>query len=51
MLPIPHLYRLNIGWPIVANAKDTANKQAEALALSAKLVILCELINANVAVK
>ena len=43
--------RLNIGWPIVANAKDTPDKQAEALALSAKLVILCELINANVAVK
>jgi len=41
--------RLNIGWPIVANAKDTADKQAEALALRAKLVILCELINANVA--
>ncbi|MCJ8351244.1 PLP-dependent aminotransferase family protein [Moritella sp.] len=43
--------RLNIGWPIVANAKDTTNKQAAAQALSAKLVILCELINANVAVK
>ncbi|MFT7684356.1 MAG: DNA-binding transcriptional MocR family regulator [Moritella dasanensis] len=43
--------RLNIGWPIVANEKDTPDQQAEALALRAKLVILCELINANVAVK
>lgn len=43
--------RLNIGWPIVANEKETAEKQAQALALRAKLVILCELINANVAVK
>jgi len=43
--------RLNIGWPIVANEKDTADKQAEAVALRSKLVILCELINANVIAK
>jgi len=43
--------RLNIGWPIVANEKDTSEKQAEALALRAKLVILCQLINANVVIK
>lgn len=43
--------RLNIAWPIVKNEKETDEKQAEALALRGKLILLCELINEDVNAK
>jgi len=43
--------RLNIGWPIVKNEKDSAEKQEKSLALRAQLVCLCGLINENVTLR
>ncbi|MGR6779196.1 PLP-dependent aminotransferase family protein [Moritella viscosa] len=40
--------RLNIGWSIVKNEKDSAEKQEKSLALRAQLICLCGLINEDV---
>jgi len=43
--------RLNIGWPIVKNEKDSAEKQEKSLALREQLVCLCALINEDVTLR
>ena len=41
--------RLNIGWPIVSDNKQTAEQQIEAQQVRDQLILLCRLINENVA--
>ena len=42
--------RLNIGWPIVSSDKLTTEQQAKAKELRQKLILLCQLINENIAI-